>query len=150
MFLFPVPVAKVVIGGTSGPSGELESVHSVDSGHLAEDFLSGVGPVVRIDVVVPVGVNGHFVAPVVSCGVVAVVRTQKVDSRFEHLVDERFFGRIGFGGAVAYFVDVSTVQIRRNFHDAFLRIDGDVDGGVCCGCETCCQNHSSSSENVTR
>ena len=138
MFLFPVPVAKVVFGGTCGPSGELESVHGVDSGHLTEDFLSGVCPVVRIDVVVPVGVNGHFVAPVVSRGVVAVVCTQKVNARFEHLVDERFFGRIGFGGAVAYFVNVSPVQIRRNFHDAFLRIDGDVNGGVSCGCETCC------------
>ena len=59
-----------------------------------------------------------------------------MNARIEHLVDECGFVCGDFGVAVADFVDVSPVKVRRNLLDAFLRVDGDVDGGGRCGRET--------------
>ena len=128
MFLFPVPVGKVVVSAASCIACELEGVHGVNTRHLVKHLLCGNRPIVRVHVVIPVGVNCHFVTPIVARGVVAVVRSQHVDACFEHLVDE---GRLFFGHlsvAIADFVDVSPVKVRRNFLDARICINGNVDG----------------------
>lgn len=74
MFLIPVPVGEIVFGAACRVTCELESVHRVDSRHVVENLLRGNRPIVRVDVVEPVGVNRHFATPVVARGVVAVVR----------------------------------------------------------------------------
>ena len=74
VFLIPVPVGEIVFGAACCIARELEGVHGVDTRHVVENLLRGNRPIVRVDVVEPVRVNRHFVAPVVAGGVVAVVR----------------------------------------------------------------------------
>ena len=74
VLLFPVPVGEIVFGAAGCIARELEGVHRVDPRHVVENLLRGNRPIVRVDVVEPVRVNRHFVAPVVARGVVAVVR----------------------------------------------------------------------------
>ena len=63
-----------------------------------------------------------------------------MNARIEHLVDECGFVCGDFGVAVADFVDVSPVKVRRNLLDAFLRVNGDVDGGGR-QCRCTCDEH---------
>ena len=135
MFLFPVPVREVVVGAACRVARELESVHGVNARHLVEHFFRGDVPVVVINVVEPVGMNGELFAPVVASGIVAVVRTHHVDARVEHLRDKRLFGGVAFDLSVTHFVNVSPVQVRRNFLNARVCIDRDVDGESGGGCE---------------
>ena len=135
MFLFPVPVGEIVFGAACRVARELEGVHRVDSWHLVEHLFRGDVPVVRVHVVEPVRVNRHFAAPVVTRGVVAVVRAHHVDARVEHLGDKRFFVRVACGVRIADFVDVSPVNVWRNLLDARICIDGYIDGECGRDCE---------------
>lgn len=137
MFLFPVPVGKIILGAACRVTCELESVHRVDTRHLVEHLFRGDIPVVRIHVVEPVRVNRHFVAPVVTRRIVAVVRAHHVDARVKHLGDKSLFVCVACGVRIADFVDVSPVNVWRNLLDAFLCVDGDVDSGEGQCCSTC-------------
>ena len=55
--------------------------------------------------------------------------------RRSDLRDKRIFGGIAFDLGVTHLVDVSPVQVRRNFLDARVSIDRDVDGECGGGCK---------------
>jgi hypothetical protein len=75
------PIVEIVVRVGGDPAQELETIDALDGGKLGLGFLGGEVPGLGVDVVVPIGVAGDLLAPVVLRAIVATTLARRPQAR---------------------------------------------------------------------